>query len=110
MQKNSLLYYNHQMLLIMILKEVKIMELSSIKGMDNLEYAIKNNGNLSNRYYIVNLYSYKNNGYQELKETLKFRNRDTDKNEWMHIEIYPSKVFMRINTFEGRKQVIHLTF
>lgn len=98
------------MLLIMILKAVKIMELSLIKGMDNLEYTIKNNGNLSNRYYIVNLYSYKNNGYQEPKETLEFGNRDTDKNEWMHIEIYPSKVFMRINTFGGRKQVIHLIF
>lgn len=62
MQKNSLLYYNHQMLLIVTLKAVEIMELYSMKGMDNLEYAIKNNGNLSNRYYIVNLYSYKNNG------------------------------------------------
>ncbi|OTY39566.1 hypothetical protein BK742_21840 [Bacillus thuringiensis serovar pingluonsis] len=91
------------MLLIMILKAVEIMGLSSMKGMDNLEYTIKNNGNLSNRYYIVNLYFYKNNGYQEPKETLELGNQDTDKNEWMHIEIYPDKVFMRINTFGGRK-------
>ncbi|WP_229188702.1 hypothetical protein [Bacillus cereus] len=87
----------------MILKGVKIIELSSIKGMDNSEYNIENNGNLSNQYYIVNLYSYKNNGYQEPKETLEFGNRDTAKNEWIHIEIYPDEVFMRINTFGGRK-------
>lgn len=79
------------------------MELSSIKGMDNLEYTIENNGDLSNRYYIVNLYSYKNKGYQKPRKTLEFGNRDTDKNEWMHIEIYPDEVFMQINYF-GRKR------
>ncbi|MGQ8813474.1 hypothetical protein [Bacillus sp. NA_165.1] len=85
------------------MKLVEIMALSSMKGIDNLEYTIKNNGNLSNRYYIVNLYSHKNNGYQEPKETLEFGTRDNDKNEWIHIEIYPDEVFMRINTFGGRQ-------
>lgn len=42
-------------------------------------------------------------GIKNQRRLLEFGNRDTDKNEWMHIEIYPDEVFMRINTFWGRK-------
>lgn len=33
---------------------------------------------------------------------MEFGNRDTDKNEWMHIEIYPDEVSMQMNAFGGR--------